>query len=207
MYKTSRNFTIVTAVFVVCLVLSNIIAAKVIQIGFVELPAAIIVYPLTYLCTDIIGEIWGKKSARFVINLGIIIQLLSIAIIYISIALPPAYYMTEFQETYTAALSSTARFVIASLIAYAVSQSFDIFAFHWVKDRWHPKWMRSNTTVVSQLIDTSIFITIAFIGVVPNIISMILSQYVVKVCIALADTPFFYYLTRHGQKTSPADSE
>ncbi|HJJ29224.1 MAG TPA: queuosine precursor transporter [Methanocorpusculum sp.] len=208
MYRTSKNLTIMTAMFAVSLVLANVLAAKVVQIGFIEIPAAIILYPVTFICTDVISEIWGKKEAQFAVRLGIIIQICALIFIYAAILLPPASYMTEFQESYRAVLGSTARFVIASLAASVVSQHFDIFIFHKMKKAFPKhKWIRNNTTILSQLIDTSIFITIAFLGTVPDIFIMIASQFVIKMLVAVCDTPLFYFLTRHGKKTGPQDTE
>lgn len=204
MYKTDRNLTILTASFAVCLVLANILAAKVVQIGFIEIPAAVILYPITFLCTDIIGEIWGKKQAAFTVRLGIIIQVIALVFIFAAILLPPAPYMAEFQESYAAVLGGSARFVIASLAAALVSQNFDLFAFHLMKEKFpKQKWLRNNTTIVSQLIDTTIFIVIAFIGTVPNLLLLIGGQLLIKLIIALCDTPVFYFLTRHGDKSGP----
>ncbi|HJJ47633.1 MAG TPA: queuosine precursor transporter [Methanocorpusculum sp.] len=208
MYKTNRNLILLTSIFVVSLVIANILAAKVVQIGFIEIPAAIILYPITFICTDVISEIWGKKDAQFAVRIGIIIQICTLIFIYAAILLPPAPYMVDFQKEYADVLGSTARFVSASLIAAVVSQHLDIFIFHKIKDRFPKyKWMRNNTTIISQLVDTTLFITIAFFGSVPNILIMIASQFVIKMLIAIADTPLFYYLTRHGQKTGPDDSQ
>ena len=205
LYKTTRNLTIVTAFFVTALVVSNIIASKVVQIGWIEIPAAVVAYPITFLCTDIVSEIWGKKEANFLVRLGFVVQLFSLVLIFAAIYLPPASYMTEFQSSFAATLGSSARFVFASMVAYLISQSFDIVLFHKIKSRFNPKWMRNNSKIVSQLIDTSIFITIAFWGVVPNLLVMIFSQYLVKFLIALADTPIFYFITRHGAVEPPTE--
>jgi len=126
---------------------------------------------------------------------------------YIAIALPAAPYSD--QTSYATVLGTQLGIVIASLAAYICSQSFDVFAFHKVKKLFRPKWMRNCTTIFSQLIDTSIFITIAGLLVwhieAITILIMIGSQYVVKVLFALADTPFFYYLTRHSNAEKTTD--
>ena len=96
-------------------------------------------------------------------------------------------------------LGQSARVVFASLTAYLISQLNDVFLFHKLKEKTKGrlKWLRNNaSTMASQLIDTAIFITIAFYGVVPNLAWMIFSQYFIKFCLALLDTPFFYFLTR-----------
>ena len=171
---------VLTCFFVVSLIVSNIIAAKVVCIGWIEIPAAVIAYPITFLCTDVISEIWGREEARRTVHLGFVVQIFSLILIYIAIYLPPAEYMLEFQSSFAETLGTSARFVLASLVAYGVAQTLDVHLFHWLRGRFEPKWMR----------------TIGFWGVVPNLGWMMVSQYVVKWVFALADTPVFYYLTR-----------
>ena len=184
---------VLTCFFVVSLIVSNIIAAKVVCIGWIEIPAAVIAYPITFLCTDVISEIWGREEARRTVHLGFVVQIFSLIL---------AEYMLEFQSSFAETLGTSARFVLASLVAYGVAQTLDVHLFHWLRGRFEPKWMRNNgSTMVSQLVDTVIFITIGFWGVVPNLGWMMVSQYVVKWVFALADTPVFYYLTRdHGKQ-------
>ena len=94
------------------------------------------------------------------------------------------------------------RVVFASLTAYTISQAHDVISFNFWrnKTKGKHKWLRNNaSTLVSQIIDTAIFITIAFWGLVPDLLWMIISQYVVKAIIALLDTPFFYLLTRNNK--------
>lgn len=88
---------------------------------------------------------------------------------------------------------------LASLGAFSVSQFLDVFLFHKLKESCNgkKKWLRNNlSTMTSQLVDTLIFITIAFYGVVDNLPAMVLGQYVIKLLLALGDTPFFYFFTR-----------
>ncbi len=205
MYKTQRNLIIVTCIFVGLLVISNILAAKVVQIRFIEIPAAVIAYPITFLCIDLVSEIWGKKEAQFVVLVGFIVQVISLGLTYIAIALPAAPYVD--QASFSAIIGTQLGIVVASLTAYICSQSFDVFAFHKVKKHFKAKWMRNCTTIVSQLVDTAIFIALASVlvwgvsGI--TIVVMIASQYLVKVLFAIADTPFFYFFTRHGTAGKP----
>src|SRR5690606_30961433 len=105
-----------------------------------------------------------------------------------------------------ALLGQNARFVLASMVAYFVAQTWDVMVFHSLKSKMNGrrKWLRNNaSTISSQFIDTAIFITIGFYGVVPDLLAMIVSQYAVKVVLALLDTPIFYLLTRETNKPKP----
>ncbi|SJT10601.1 Inner membrane protein yhhQ [Clostridioides difficile] len=203
MKRTERNLTLLNCIFVTSLVVSNIVAGKVIDIFGLIVPAAVVAYPLTFLCTDIIGEIWGKEEANRTVKRGILMQLFSLLLITIAIALPSASFAQEYGNNLKVVLGQNVRFVLASLTAYILAQSNDVFIFHKLKNKFNGKhkWLRNNaSTMLSQLIDTSIFITIGFWGTVPSILTMIMSQYVVKFCLALLDTPFFYLLTRENKK-------
>ncbi|UWD47140.1 queuosine precursor transporter [Clostridioides difficile] len=208
--KTERNLTLLNCVFVTSLVISNIVAGKVISIFGLIVPAAVVAYPLTFLCTDVIGEIWGKEEANRTVRRGILMQLFSLLLITVAIALPSASFATEYSSNLKVVLGQNVRFVLASLTAYILAQSNDVFIFHKLKDKFNGKhkWLRNNaSTMLSQLIDTSIFITIGFWGTVPSLITMIMSQYVVKFFLALADTPFFYLLTREDREEIKVDKQ
>ncbi len=197
---TPLNIKFIKYLFISSLLLSNIIACKIITLGGLILPAAIILYPLTFLFTDVVAEIEGKKSAADLVMTGFYMSLFMMLVIFIVKILPPAGFWKH-QEAYNIILGSTPRIVIASMIAYIISQRHDIWAFHWWKQKTEGKhlWLRNNlSTIASQLIDSVLFITIAFWSVFPPSVigMMILGQYVVKVGIALLDTPFCYMLVR-----------
>jgi uncharacterized integral membrane protein (TIGR00697 family) len=204
MRKTEKNLMLVNAIFITSLLIANVVSSKIVSFWGLTVPAAIVAYPLTFLMTDVIGEIWGKEEANKTVRLGFICQMISLVLIGGAILLPVAPFADN-QAQFTAILGSSFRVVFASMIGYLVSQSWDVWIFHKVRDAYIKKhgstkggrWIWNNaSTMTSQIIDTAIFITIAFIGTVPNIWTMILSQYLVKFVYALLDTPFFYLLTR-----------
>lgn len=204
MKKTTENLILMNSTFNVCLVLATILASKLIVIGnhFI-VPSAVLVYGITFLCTDVIGEIWGKEEANRTVKHGFILQIFATVLIQLAIKLQIAPFMTDFQEHFKIALSGTTRMVIASLAAYLVSQSSDVFVFHKLKEvnNGKYKWIRNNlSTISSQFLDTAIFIAIGFYGSVPDLWVMMYSQWFIKIIIALCDTPFFYYLTRKNEK-------
>lgn len=202
MKKTNDNLIAINAVFIMSLLIANVVAGKVVDLfGFI-VPAAVVAYGITFLCTDVINEIWGKEEAQKTVKLGLKIQLASTALILLAIWSPPAVFAADFNVAFKTVLGQNVRVVFASLTAYTISQTHDVISFNFWrnKTKGKHKWLRNNaSTLVSQIIDTAIFITIAFWGMVPNLLWMIISQYVVKAIIALLDTPFFYLLTRNNK--------
>lgn len=198
MRKTEKNLSLLNCLFVVSLIVANVVASKIVSFWGLVVPAAIVAYPVTFLITDVIGEIWGKEEANRTVKIGFVCQLFSLLLIGLAILLPVAPFANN-QVEFKSILGQSFRCVTASLVAYLCSQSWDVYVFHKLKNingEKH-KWIRNNlSTMTSQIIDTAIFITIAFIGSVPNIVIMILSQYFIKLVYALLDTPFFYILTR-----------
>lgn len=198
MRKNEKNLSLLNCLFVVSLIVANVVASKIVSFWGLVVPAAIVAYPVTFLITDVIGEIWGKEEANRTVKIGFVCQLFSLLLIGLAILLPVAPFANN-QVEFKSILGQSFRCVTASLVAYLCSQSWDVYVFHKLKNingEKH-KWIRNNlSTMTSQIIDTAIFITIAFIGSVPNIFTMIISQYVIKVVYALLDTPFFYILTR-----------
>lgn len=216
MRKTQENLNLLTIVFVVTLVISNVITGKVITTGIslfgnpITIAGAIICYPVTYLITDIVGEIWGKKEANRIVRYGFIAQIIATLIIILT-TYTPAVDQTM-QEAYVALLGQNWVFVVGSLAAYLVSQFLDVTIFHGIRERYIDrhgttkggKWIWNNaSTMTSQLIDTAIFITIAFglgfgwLWSDPGMLmNMLIGQYLVKFACALIDTPFFYFFTR-----------
>lgn len=184
--------------FATLLIVANIIAIKLISIGPWVVPVAVIAYPFTFLVTDTIAELYGRHITTRVVWVGFVMNLFMVLLIYVGKIVPPASFW-EGQNAYNVILGAVPRIVLASMLAYLVSQHHDVFAFHFwrklTKGKW--LWLRNNaSTMVSQGIDTLIFISIAFVGIVQVdiLLEMIVVQYVIKLIIALVDTPLCYGL-------------
>lgn len=161
-------------VFAVALVVSNIVAAKTVMTGFtlfgspVVVPSAVVCYFLTFLMTDVVGELWGRKEAAQIVKWGFVCQVFACILIGVAQLLPAA--SGEMQGAYELLLGQNVIFVIASLLAYLTSQSWDVLVFHGIRDRFLKsgkgnawRWVWNNaSTMSSQAIDTVIYITIAF---------------------------------------------
>lgn len=191
--------------YVGLLILSNILAVKLFSLGnWAVLPAAVIIYVFTYPITDTITEVYGKEAARKTVMAGLFTQLAAILFIYIAIQLPPAGFyehQTEFETIFTAGFRVTA----ASLISFLISQNLDVSVFHKLKGKHGDKklWIRNNaSTMISQLVDTVVFIMIAFYGTVPfaALLSLIATQYAFKFAAAILDTPLVYLLVKLCRK-------
>ncbi|MGB7999515.1 MAG: queuosine precursor transporter [Anaerobacillus sp.] len=194
-----RQLVLFNVLFATSIVIANVLAGKVVMIGSFVIPAAVVMYAFSFLFTDIIHENYGKEEAKRTVQYGFIAQIFASIMIYLGMLLPVAPFAADTQAAYEILLGQNYRFVLASLAAYLVSQHLDVYIFSELKKRTSDryKWLRNNaSTFASQLIDTTIFITIAFAGTVPNIWIMILSQFVIKLGLALLDTPVFYFFTR-----------
>ena len=212
MRKSDYNLRLLTVIFVVSLIISNVVTGKLVQTGLsfngieMILPGAMVCYALTFLMTDVIGEIWGKQQANECVKLGFIAQLTALVLVQLTKYLPA--YNPEMQNAYNMVLGQGWLYVLASLLAYYTAQSWDVFIFHKIRNKFNgnPKlrWIWNNlSTLTSQMIDTLIFITIAFglgLGWLFNNIEMlglmIIGQYLFKAGLAILDTPFFYVMTR-----------
>jgi uncharacterized integral membrane protein (TIGR00697 family) len=192
---------IAVGIFASLIVIANVIAVKLISVGQFIVPAGVIVYSSTFLITDIIGEIYGREYGKKAVLAGFFANIVALISIMLAVKWTPApiadpALLKSFENVFAFA----PRIVLASMVAYVISQIHDVYAFHFwkVKTKGKHLWLRNNaSTTISQAIDTVLFITIAFYGVVPVnvLLGMIFGQYVIKVGIALLDTPFMYIAT------------
>lgn len=170
--------------FTSCLLISNIVSIKLIQLGSFTVTAGIVVFPVSYIVNDIISEIWGFRKARFIIWCGFLMNLLAILIYTVSIAMPPAVFWKD-QSSFTAVLQNTPRLAISSLIAYLVGSLINSMVMSKMKVKSNGKNFSLRaivSTIFGETADSLIFITIAFVGSVPVpvLVQMILVQIVLK---------------------------
>lgn len=180
------------------IVVANILASKIVVFAGLFVPAAVIVYASSFLLTDMLSEFYGKKTAQKAVWTGFLANIMLVVSVYIAIIWEGAPFW-ENQEAFEAVLKNTPRIVFASMAAYLISQHHDVISYHWwMKKAPKHLWLRNNaSTIVSQALDTVIFISLAFYGTFP-IGAMIVGQYTVKLLIALLDTPFIYAVKKLG---------
>ena len=178
-------------------------------VGIISISGSILIYSSTFLLTDVMSELYGKKFAHAaVVGTALCYPIVLLATQF-SIHWEPSLFYTN-QLPFESVMSFAGRVTVASLLSYMVSQTFDVWAFHRIKDRTGEAklWLRNNgSTVASQLLDTAIFYGITFFGIIPTaqLIQLILVTYILKIVIALIDTPFVYFViwfVRRGQ-TAP----
>ncbi|MET1101253.1 MAG: queuosine precursor transporter [Pyrodictiaceae archaeon] len=193
--------TILAGIFSASIVMANILAGvKLENIGVLLglpliVPAGTIAYAWTFPITDIVDEVYGKRMALFIVWAGLAAELSMLLLIVLDLPIPAIE--PAMQELYNKVFLIQPRIVLASIAAYIVAQHHDVWAFWKWREITRGKhlWIRNNaSTIVSQLLDSSIFTTIAFAGLVSwqVLASMILTMWLFKVLIALLDTPFVY---------------
>lgn len=192
----SRIFVIIGCLFVTCLLISNIIAGRLITIMGLTLPAAVILFPLNYIFGDILTEVYGFKKARLVIWIGFACNILMAGVFALTVALPsPSFWDVE--KAYATVLGMTPRIVFASLLAYFIGEWSNAAVLSRMKILTGGRWLWTRTigsTIVGEGLDTVIFITLVFWGNVPGsvLMQMIMVQYLWKLGYEVAVTPITY---------------
>ncbi|MCG9969922.1 queuosine precursor transporter [Pelotomaculum terephthalicicum JT] len=203
-------FLVITNLFVACLLISNIIAGKLIQVSGLTLPAGAIIFPVTYILSDVLTEVYGYRRTRLVIWIGFACNLLMATVFMVVIALPyPAFWHN--QNAYATVLGMTPRLVAASLIAYWAGEFSNSSTLSAIKKLTGGRllWVRTiGSTVIGQGVDMLIFITGSFYGLVPGgvLIQMVVAQYVFKVAYEIVVTPLTYLVVGRLKQVEKIDS-
>jgi uncharacterized integral membrane protein (TIGR00697 family) len=187
-------------------ILANIQVIKIIPLFGLEASLGNIMYGTIFLGTDVLNEIFSKKDAKKAVYLGFVVMLSTLAIMQMALWFTP--HASDFASPALETIFGfMPRVVLGSLSAFIVSQLLDVNIFQWIKSKLPQDkflWIRNNgSTMVSQLIDTLIFVPIAFWGVVPSnvLIGILISTYLIKLMVAVLDTPFIYLV----KKIKPLD--
>lgn len=163
---------ILTLLAVVCLLISNIITAKQVLLPFgITMTGAVVIFPITYILSDLFSEVYGYKWSRLVCYLSFLANLLMVIVFSLVIITPSPEYWTN-QEAFMAVLGSTPRVLIASFLAFIIGGLVDDLVFKKLKDR-HPNDMKGFgfrailSSLFGELVDSLIFLPIAFLGQMP----------------------------------------
>lgn len=202
-------FVLIVAIFTTCLITSNIIAVKLIRVFGLVLPAAIVIFPLSYLFGDILTEVYGYRQARRVIWLGFFCNLLTVAAIWIGQILPAASFW-DGQASYERILGYTPRLLAASFAAYLAGEFTNSFVLAKMKIATDGRWLWTRTigsTLAGQAIDSAIFISLAFAGTIPPamLLTTAVTQWLVKSGYEAVITPFTYWMVNFLKKREGID--
>ena len=194
-------FIVLSGIFVASLVTCNLIANKfvTVDLGFKVfiVSAGILPYPLTFLVTDLISELYGQKKANLVVFSGLIASVFVLLFLWLGGMFNAIPDSVVDDSTYNSVFRNAWRLIAASMIAYLVAQFIDVRIFHFWKRLTSGKhlWLRNNaSTIASQLVDTTLVICILFIGVwnSSQIFSAIIDGWLFKMLMAFIDTPIIY---------------
>ncbi len=203
--RYTHCFILLVALFITSLITANIIAVKLIGICGLVLPAAIIIFPISYILGDVLTEVYGYRQARRVIWLGFFCNLILVIGILLGQFLPAASFW-DGQGAYERILGYTPRLLAASFLAYLVGEFSNSFVLAKMKIATKGRWLWTRTissTLVGQGLDSLVFITLAFVGAIPlsALVSTIITQWLVKSIYEAAATPLTYkvvnFLKRH----------
>ena len=218
-----RWYPAVVALLATSLVVSNIIAVRLIAIRLSDaieltLPAAIVLFPIAYIVGDVLTEVYGYPAARRGIWIAFGCNLLAVVAIWLAGILPPASFWTagvyenpeQADQAYQAILSFTSRLLVASFLAYLVGEFLNSFVLAKMKVRTEGRylWMRTiASTIVGQGADSLIFITVAFYGILPNsaLMTAVVTQWLVKSAYEALATPLTYWVVNSLKRSEGID--
>ena len=172
-------------------------------IGELQTSMGVILYSGIYFATDLLNEKYGKQDANLAVQLGFLTSIIIVVMISISLMFLPStdpetrQFSLDVHQAFSTLFNFTPRFVFGSLLAYYISQTFDVWMFQYIREKTEGRhlWIRNNvSTICSQAIDTIVYSLVVWWGIVelPTAIMLGLAKYLLKVIIAVIDTPFIY---------------
>jgi queuosine precursor transporter len=216
--------------FVAALVTAQLTASKVLAFSLpvslpvtgseLVLPGAALAYAITFLASDCYTELYGRRAAQILVNVAFALNFVVLALVWSTIAAPAAETSVD-PDAFATALGASTNVVLGSLLAYLVSQNWDVWLFHEIRDRTgHERlWLRNLvSTGTSQAIDTVIFVSVAF-AVAPAVLgvgevlplevllALVVGQYLLKLAIAVLDTPVVYAVVALVRSREPVPGE
>ncbi len=199
---------VITAVFVTCLLTANIVGVKVFSLGPVILPAAVAIFPFSYIFGDVLTEVYGYRWARRIIWLGFACNLIFVVFARVGQVLPPAPNW-DWQNAYETILGYTPRLLAASFCGYFVGEFSNSFVLSKMKILTKGRWLWSRTvgsTIVGEGLDTLIFVTGAYYGTPFFVPMIIVYHWLTKTAIEAIFTPFTYTVVNFLKKKESIDT-
>lgn len=198
-----KLYLILGALFIAALVVCNLIANKFVSVdlGFKTfvISAGVLPYPITFLITDVLSEIYGRKKTNRIVISGFAASVFVLGILWLGNQFPAIEQSPVSDEEYQSVFKNSWRVVFASMVAYLTAQLVDVRVYHFWKKLTKGKmlWLRNNgSTIFSQFLDTTLVVLVLFLGVMSSdeMIDLIIDGWFFKVLCAFADTPIFYGL-------------
>ena len=211
MKKTvSVLFMFAGILFAICLLISNILATKIILIGSWAAPAGVLIFPIAYVINDVIAEVWGYQKARLIIWSGFAVNIMAVLFFTLALVVPAAPFWQN-QEAFATILGSTPRIIAASLLAYLTGSFLNAFVMSKVKILMKGKDFSVRailSTLVGEAADSFIFIIIAFAGNLPInvLIGMIFTQATIKTIYEIVILPFTIIAVKWVKKVEGVDT-
>lgn len=205
MIKTKDDcFQILTVIFISCLLISNILASKIFTFGSIELPSAVIIFPIVYIVNDLFAEIYGYEKTKKIIYLGFLVNLMAVTVYNIALLLPSPLYATETAQAFGIVLGSTTRTLIASFLAYIFGSLANAKIMTILKEKSENRlfYRCISSTLVGEGIDATIFITIVFLGVIEfkQLVLMIIAQAMFKTIFEVFMFPITRLVIKYARK-------
>ncbi len=209
MNKNFKYLNVISVFFVSVLLISNVASTKIIDLKWFVFDGGTLLFPLSYIFGDVLTEVYGYKRSRSVIWLGFFMALM-MSIIFIVVGKLPAASGWDNQSAYDVILGLTPRIVCASLIAYFFGEFSNSFVLAKMKIITRGRWLWTRTigsTLVGELVDSVIFIIIAFFGILPNslLVTLIISNYLFKTGVEILFTPITYKVVKFLKKEERED--
>lgn len=205
----STWLVLVIALFITCLITANIMAVKLVSLLGLVLPAAVVIFPISYIVGDVLTEVYGYRLARRVIWLGFVCNLFTVVALWLGQVLPAASFW-DGQAAYERILGYTPRLLAASFLAYLVGEFANAFVLAKLKlatgGRW--LWLRTiGSTLVGQALDSGVFITLAFAGTIPldGLVATMGAQWAAKTLYEVAATPLTYLVVNFLKRQEGLD--
>jgi len=208
--QVSITFMFAGILFAACLLISNILAVKIIMIGPWAAPAGVLIFPISYIIGDVVAEVWGYRKARMIIWAGFAVNLIAIFFYSLSIVIPAAPFWTN-QDAYATVLQYSPRIALASIVAYLFGSFINAYVMSRVKVMTAGKNFSLRaivSTIAGEGIDSVIFMSIAFIGIIPgdNLLIMIGTQASLKIIYEIIVLPLTVVIVKWLKKQEGIDT-
>lgn len=203
-FRTEVLYTFLAAIFLTSLIVGNLIGVtKFVDLGLFVIPAGLLAYPVTFLATDLISELYGRARAQSVVLVGFVMNVFMVLIMWLGHALPDASGVSGAATTFDTVYAYMKPNVAASMVAYLIAQTTDVHVFHFWKRLTKGKhlWLRNcGSTLFSQMVDTAAILGILYlteglgpdVRTVSDLLTLMAASYTFKFAFAIFDTPFFY---------------